>query len=39
VNEDHERDSWSRRPPMGKEEKLDLIRKMKAELETPKDQR
>jgi hypothetical protein len=32
VNEDHERDTWSRRPPMTKQEKLEEIRKIRAVL-------
>jgi hypothetical protein len=29
-----ERDTWNRRSPMGKEEKLELIRSMRSELQT-----
>jgi hypothetical protein len=32
MNEDQERDTWARRPPMSKEEKLELIKDMKAQL-------
>jgi hypothetical protein len=30
--DERERDRWSRRPPMSKEEKLELIKQMRAEL-------
>jgi hypothetical protein len=32
--DERERDTWSRRTPMSKEEKLELIRRMRAELQT-----
>jgi hypothetical protein len=37
--DERERDTWSRRPPMTKQDKLELIRQLKAQLTEPKDQR